>query len=62
MSKGDETIPRISQPIDDPAIYRPAESQGTHKAGYPEMSFARARDLAIAEARRQGAVIVGVAP
>lgn len=43
---------------DDPAIYRPAESQ----AGYPEMSFARARDLAIAEARRRGAVIVGVAP
>lgn len=47
---------------DDPAIYRPAELQGTHKAGYPEMSFARARDLAIAEARRRGAVIVGVAP
>ena len=47
---------------DDPAIYRPAESQGTHKTGHPEMSFARACDLAIAEARRRGAVIVGVAP
>jgi len=47
---------------DDPAIYRPAESQGSYRAGYPEMSFARARELALAEARRRGAVIVGVAP
>lgn len=47
---------------DDPALYRPAESRGVYRAGHPEMSFSRARELAIAEAKRQGAVIVGVVP
>jgi len=47
---------------DDPAIYRPAEA-GPLRGGITRpMSFGRARELAMAEAKRRGAVIVGVAP
>jgi hypothetical protein len=47
---------------DDSALYQPAESRGVYKKGRPEMPFARAKEYAIAEAKRRGATIVGVAP
>ncbi len=47
---------------DDPALYRPAESRGVYKAGRPEMPYAKAKEHAIAEAKRRGATIIGVSP
>lgn len=47
---------------DDPALYRPAQARGAHKGGRPGLSFANAKTHAIAEAKRRGATIVGVAP
>jgi hypothetical protein len=43
-------------------LYRPAESRGAYKAGRPQLSFAKAKAYAIAEAKRRGATLVGVAP
>ena len=47
---------------DDPALYRPAVSRGVYKGGQPSMSFAKAKEHAIAEAKRRGATIIGVGP
>jgi hypothetical protein len=47
---------------DESDLYRPAEARGAHKAGRPQLSFAKAKKYAIAEARRRGATVVGVAP
>jgi len=47
---------------DDPALYRPAVARGAQKAGRTGLSFARAKEYAIAEAKRRGTTVVGVAP
>ena len=47
---------------DDPALYRPAVARGVYKGGRPSMSFAKAKEHAIAEAKRRGASIIGVGP
>lgn len=47
---------------DESDLYRPAESRGAYKAGRPQLSFAKAKEYAIAEAKRRGATIVGVGP
>jgi hypothetical protein len=47
---------------DESDLYRPAESRGAQKAGRTGLSYARAKKYAIAEAKRRGATIVGVAP
>lgn len=47
---------------DESDLYRPAEARGAQKAGRTGLSFAKAKEHAIAEAKRRGAVVVGVAP
>ncbi len=47
---------------DESDLYRPAEARGAYKAGHPQLPFARAKEHAIAEAKRRGATIIGVAP
>lgn len=47
---------------DESDLYRPAESRGAYKAGRPQLSFAKAKEHAIAEAKRRGVTVVGVAP
>jgi len=47
---------------DESDLYRPAESRGVYKAGRPQLPYAKAKEYAIAEAKRRGATIIGVAP
>jgi hypothetical protein len=47
---------------DDPALYQPAVARGVYKNGHPAMSFARAKEYAIAEAQRRGVSLIGVSP
>jgi hypothetical protein len=42
---------------DDPALYRPASARGVS-----ELPYGKAREYAVAEARRRGASVVGLAP
>ncbi len=48
---------------DDPAIYRPAEARGARKGGLVGLPYSKAREYAVAEAKRRGINgIVGVCP
>jgi hypothetical protein len=46
---------------DDPAIYRPAQERGAHKGGLVGLPYSKAKEYAIAEAKRRGMLVVGVA-
>lgn len=45
---------------DDPALYRPAQERGAHQKGVIGLPYSKAKELAIAEAKRRGMLIVGV--
>lgn len=45
---------------DDPALYRPAQERGAHKGGTVGLPYGKAKEYAIAEAKRRGMFVVGV--
>ena len=45
----------------DPAIYKPAQERGAHKGGLVGLPYSKAKEYAIAEAKRRGMLVVGVA-
>ncbi len=46
---------------DDPAIYRPAQERGARKSGVTGLPYSKAKEYAIAEAKRRRMLVVGVA-
>jgi hypothetical protein len=45
---------------DDPAIYRPAQERGAQKGGVVGLPYNKAKEYAVAEAKRRSKLVVGV--